>query len=120
VIGYVDDSGRALLEISMAGSADGPWSPLVAWIDTAFDGHLVLSPQLVEELNLDTLAQTEAILADGSKVLLEAYLSYVDWFGEVIPVQVIASDGRYPLLGIGLLTRQVLHINYVTKELRVE
>jgi hypothetical protein len=38
--GQVDDAGRALLAIQIANARDMPHTELLAWIDTAFDGHL--------------------------------------------------------------------------------
>ncbi|MEZ6034873.1 MAG: hypothetical protein R3C17_17415 [Planctomycetaceae bacterium] len=40
--GHVDDYDRALLPIRIANARDTPYSEVLAWIDTAFDGHLVL------------------------------------------------------------------------------
>lgn len=80
----------------------------------------MFSHSLIGELGLDTLVETEAILADGSKVQLDTYLCYLDWFDQQIPVQVIANDGEYPLLGTGLLDRRVLHIDYAAKKLRLD
>lgn len=60
---------------------------VVAWIDTAFDGHLVFSRELINSLELEALVETEAILADGSKVSLESYFCVIEWFGEKVPVQ---------------------------------
>jgi clan AA aspartic protease len=120
VIGHVDDKSRALLEIPIASGPKGPSTYVTTWIDTAFDGHLVFSRSLIDELGLDTLVETEAILADGSKVQLATYLCYIDWFEQRIPVQVIANEGKYPLLGTGLLERRVLHIDYGAKELRLD
>jgi clan AA aspartic protease len=90
-----------------------------AWIDTAFDGHFVFSTPLIEELGLDTLVETEAILADGTKVTLETFLGYMDWFGNVIPVQVVASEGEFPLLGTALLDERCLLINYRERSLEL-
>ncbi len=120
MIGHVDDKGRELLEIPIATELNGPSTSVTTWIDTAFDGHLVFSQSLIDELGLDTLVETEAILADGSKVQLETYLCYIDWFDQRIPVQVIANDGKYPLSGTGLLEQRVLHIDYGAKELRLD
>ncbi|NOZ40503.1 MAG: hypothetical protein GXP24_09790 [Planctomycetes bacterium] len=78
MIGHVDPHGRALLEISVARKLHGPSVPVTTWIDTAFDGHLVFSADLIDKLGLDTLVETEAILADGSKVLLETFVCFVD------------------------------------------
>ena len=38
---------------------------VTAWIDTASDGHLVFPQRLINELQLEPLVETEAILADG-------------------------------------------------------
>ncbi len=120
MIGSGDDKSRALLEIPIASESEGPSTSVTMWIDTAFDGHLVFSQNLINKLGLDTLAETEAILADGSNVQLETYLCYIDWFGQRLPIQVIANDGKYPLLGTGLLEQHVLHIDYSSQELSLD
>lgn len=89
------------------------------------DRHSLRRPPCVlgrshHELGLESLVETEAVLADGSKVSLETFICFADWFGERIPVQVIANDGKYPLLGTGLLEGRQLSINYVTKELSLD
>lgn len=120
MIGDVDDKSRALLKIPIASELPGLSISVTTWIDTGFDGHLVFSQNLINQLGLDTLAETEAILADGSTVQLETYLCYIDWFGQRIPVQVIANNGEYPLLGTGLLERRVLHIDYAAQKLSLD
>ncbi len=120
MIGHVDDRGRALLEVWVSKNLGGNYVPVTTWIDTAFDGHLVFSRKLIEELDLDPLVETEAILADGSKVVLETFICFLDWFGERIPLQVIANDGIYPLLGTALLEQRVLHIDYAQKSLSLD
>jgi clan AA aspartic protease len=120
MIGYVDSSGRALLNIPICKSSDGEYVEITAWIDTAFDGHLVFSMETIERLELESLVETEAILADGSRVTLKTFICYVDWFGQLQPVQVIANEGRFPLLGTGLLDERVLHVDYRAKTLTVE
>jgi len=120
VIGSVDEKDRALLDVPISNDLKGAPTTVTAWIDTAFDGHLVFSQSLIHQLKLDALAETEAILADGSKVQLETYLCYLDWFGQRIPVQVISNEGKYPLLGTGLLERRILHVDYLSKELSLD
>ena len=110
--GRVDEHGRALIEIEVSRTQDADLVPITTWIDTAFDGHLVLSSELIAELGLEPLVETEAILADGSLVSLETFLCFVEWFGQRMPLQVIANDGRFPLLGTGLLDQRILHVNY--------
>lgn len=113
--GVVDEKARALLEIPVSNRLYGSYTAVTAWIDTAFDGHLVMSRQLIDQLKLDSLVETEAILADGSKITLETFLCFVEWFGEKHPLQVIANDGQFPLLGTGLLDGRVLQIDYRAK-----
>jgi hypothetical protein len=40
---------------------------------------------------------------------------YVQWFGEVIAAQVIANDGKIPLLGTELLANRTLVVDYVNR-----
>jgi clan AA aspartic protease len=120
VIGHVDEQGRALIEVPISKTPKGRETLVATWIDTAFDGHLVFPLQLIEQLGLETLAETEAILADGTKETFETYLCYVDWFGEKHPLQVIASDARFPLLGVGLLMNHDLHISYRTGKIEID
>lgn len=120
MIGHVDARSRAMLTISVSKDLAGASIPVTTWIDTAFDGHLVFSRQLIRELALDTLVETEAILADGSKVILETFVCFVDWFGERVALQVIANEGSFPLLGTGLLEGRVLHIDFAQRSLTLD
>jgi len=90
--GHVDEAGRELLPISIANSHGGPLKEITAWIDTAFDGHRVMPMAAIREWQLEALAEAEGILADGSRVALETDFCYVEWFGERIPLQVIAVE----------------------------
>ena len=118
--GQVDERNRALVTISVSDQSEGRYLPVVAWIDTAFDGHLVFPQELIDELALESLVQTEAILADESKVVQETFLCFVEWFGDRLPVQAIANEGKYPLLGTELLSGRELFISYVTKQLQLK
>jgi len=89
------------------------------WIDTAFDGHFVFCSDLSNKLQLDTLVETETILADGAKVVLETFVCYLDWFGEVIAAQVIANEGQFPLLGTALLQDRILTIDYAQRTVQL-
>ena len=111
--GHVDDSLRALVNVPVKSEPAGKSTSIDVWIDTAFDGHFVFSAGLIDELGLETLVETEAILADGTKVTLETFVAYMDWFGELIPVQVVANEGQYPLLGTALLADRQLNIDYL-------
>lgn len=118
--GIVDEQARALLDVAVSAKLDGAYTPVTAWIDTAFDGHLVFPRTLVQSLDLELLAETDAILADGTLVTLEAYVCYVEWFGKRLPLQVIANEGRLALLGTGLLAGRVLHVDYSAGQLSLD
>ena len=120
MIGAVDDRNRALLDVEVRATPSSAKTAVTAWIDTAFDGHLVFSTSLIDELGLESLVETEAILADGQKVTLETFLCYLDWFGSTVPLQVIANDGKLPLLGTALLDNHVLLIDYAKKRLTLD
>ena len=113
--GFVDERDQALIPIRVANKLRSVPTEVIAWIDTAFDGHLVFSRELINGLKLEALVETEAVLADGSKVSLDSYFCVVEWFGQKVPVQVIENEGRFPLVGTALLTKRILCINYDAK-----
>lgn len=92
MIGTVDEKSRALLDVPIGKEPEGDRQPVTVWRDTAFDGHLVFPRKLIATLNLDLLVETDAIFADGSKVTLETFVCYVEWFGSRLPLQVIANE----------------------------
>ena len=75
MIGKVDDRNRALIDLEVRRTPNSQQASVKAWIDTAFDGHLVFPLPLIQELELQSLVDTEAILADGKKVILETFSS---------------------------------------------
>lgn len=74
----------------------------------------------VAELGLAQSAAIRATLADGSEIVLESFDCVVDWFGKSLKVGAIANEGRFPLLGIGLLRDRKLLIDYAALTLVVE
>jgi clan AA aspartic protease len=120
VKGIVDESMRALLDVSVAAAKGAQKEVLTVWIDTAFNGGLVIPRQHVERLGLRQSSTTEAILADGSLVDLETFTCHLEWFGDVYRTQVVLSDGEFPLLGTLLLADRTLTIDYKAKTLMLE
>ena len=113
--GLVDDRLRALLRVPVSASGDGDRSEMVVWIDTVFNGGLVIPRKQIAELGLMKESSAEAILADGNLVELETFACFLDWFGSSYETQIIANDGEYPLLGTMLLDGRRLNIDYEAK-----
>lgn len=111
---WIDEEHRALVEVHVASHAKGPRKSIHAWIDTAFDGHIVMPEPEIERLALGVLADTDAVLADGSTARLRCYYCVVDWMDQVVPVQVVENAGGLPLIGTALLSAVDLRINYRT------
>ena len=109
-----------MISVPVATSRDGERTELVAWIDTAFNGCLVIPQKELSELKLSKRFSSEAILADGRTVELETYSCYFDWFGNTYETLVAASEGEYALLGTMLLDGHRLTIDYSTKVVSLE
>lgn len=118
--GIVDESMRALLDVSVAAAKDGQTRVLTAWIDTAFNGGLVIPRHHIERLGLKQASTVQAILADGHSVDLETFTCHLEWFGKVWRTQAVANDGEFALLGTALLAGRKLTIDYQTKTLALE
>jgi clan AA aspartic protease len=110
--GRVDESLRALVDVAIRRTKTEPPTVITIWIDTAFNGFLVFPQEMIEKLGLQQEAATEAILADGSRVTLASFACHVEWFGELVPAQVIGNNGKLPLLGTELLAKRKLLIDY--------
>ncbi|MCE9528673.1 MAG: hypothetical protein K8R36_21720 [Planctomycetales bacterium] len=113
--GIVDEALRALLDIAVAAGKDAKRERVTVWIDTAFNGGLVIPRREVERLGLKQASTTQAVLADGQVVDLETFTCHLDWFGKVLRTQVVANDGQFPLLGTMLLADRKLVIDYAAK-----
>ena len=52
MIGHVDESLRALLDVSVGNQAADQSAVIRVWVDTAFDGFFVFPRAMIEELGL--------------------------------------------------------------------
>lgn len=118
--GFVDDDLRALIEVRVGNRRQAQKSTVEVWIDTAFNGGLVLPRHQIERLGLEEYSSTSAVLADGQQVELATYTCYLEWFGREYRTQVIANDGTTPLLGTTLLDGLELSINYQSRRLSLD
>ena len=74
-----------------------------ALLDTGFDGWLMLPEEIIQELNLQYIGQTDYELADGEIVESKLYEAEMDWLGETKKFPVVATPSDLSLLGMGLL-----------------
>lgn len=110
--GRVDGQLRALVRVPLAASPGGSRTDVEAWIDTAFNGGLTLPRSAAAGLGLSPGVSADAVLADGSPVVLDSFVCYLDWFGGTYRTQAVATDGAHPLLGTQLLAGRRLVIDY--------
>jgi clan AA aspartic protease len=110
--GWVDLQDRALLTVEVRPAQAAPALSLEAWIDTGFTGELVMPRSQIEGLNLKRGLMVNAILGDGRKSRMDTFAAWIDWFGELREVEVIASEGRSTLLGVGLMLSHRLVVDY--------
>lgn len=115
--GRVDAFGRALLTIEIKPAESHDPTPIEVWIDTGFNGDLVLPQSRIDELGLQRSGSVDAVLADGSPIELHTHTCLINWFGSERRLEVVANDGEYPLLGVGLLLGLELRANYRTLDL---
>ena len=120
MMGRVDFSGRALVPVLIRPTAGAPGHDVEAWIDTGFTGDLVLPQQQIEHLSLPQSGTVQAVLADGSQVVLSTYSCVIDWFGTERHLEVVANDGQFPLLGVGLLLGLDLQISYRSRVVTIQ
>ena len=117
--GHVDETLRALIRIRIAGIRQEEFSEIWAWVDTAFNGSLVIPRSKAEELRLTMESSAEAILADGRKVELETFACRIEWFGTIYDTQVVLNDSEYALLGTTLLAGRRLEVDYAARTMSI-
>jgi clan AA aspartic protease len=110
--GHVDQQQRALMAIQVSSKDAVTFQDVSAWIDTAFNGSLVIPRRMLSQLGMSIEATTEAVLADGTTVTLETVDCAIRWFGKTYQTQIIINDGELPLLGTQLLSGLKLMIDY--------
>ncbi len=117
--GIVDNGGRSLLTVHIRSSAGANAAEVEVWIDTGFTGDLVMPQASIDALGLLQSGSVDAVLADGSQTELRTYSCVIQWFGNERNLEVIANDGEYPLLGVGLLLGLELRVDYRNLRLKL-
>lgn len=60
-----------------------------------------------------------ARLANGSEMQFDTYTCFLEWFGEWKRIEVVANQGQYQLLGVGLLLDHDLYIDYRARSISI-
>jgi clan AA aspartic protease len=110
--GRVDEYGRALVMVRLFGPTEGDSISREAWVDTAFTGELLVSPDLCAQLNLRRIGTTPVLQSDGIAQQRHRYECEVEWLGGRRLVTVISGTTRLPLVGVHLLEDSILTIDY--------
>lgn len=87
------------IEIS---NGDGSFHPVEAVLDTGFSDDLTLPQEQVARLGLKYVSHTPVTLAGNHEIQVPVHDGYVNWFGRVRRINVLAMEGQ-PLLGMTLL-----------------
>ena len=72
-------------------------------LDTGFNGELMLSKSLVEELELEQIGLSDYTTASGENKFTTVYITTIDFFGEEKECVVLSTDGDFCLIGLELL-----------------
>ena len=109
--GTVNENYEATIHLTLRGTT-GEEHDIEAIIDTGFTGHLTLPMELIDRLALPWQSRGQALLADGSLHVFDAYIGIVLWNGQGRMVEVDAADTD-PLVGMGLLRGHGLRVDVV-------
>lgn len=120
MIGSVDTTGRAIVGLAIRREAADASSPVDAWVDTGCTSDLVLPQDTIASLQLNQSGIAVAELGDGSMALMDVYSCFVDWFGEMRPLDALDGEGDLALLGVGLLKDSRVSIDYITSAVSIE
>ncbi len=111
ISGWVNAFREATIQLPIRDLKGEPKS-IEAVIDTGFNGHLTLPPQLIAELGLPFRRNGRAVLGDGRAVTFDIHEAVVLWDGRPRRIPVDAADTD-PLLGMGLLQGHELTVQVV-------
>ena len=99
--GVINDRLELTVGIEIS-NGDGSFEPVKAVLDTGFSDDLTLPQEQVARLGLKYVSHTPVTLAGNHEIRVPQHDGYVNWFGQVRRINVLAMEGQ-PLLGMTLL-----------------
>ena len=110
MIGFVTPELRPFIRLTLRG-LNSVEREIEAWVDTGFDGALVLPQHVIDDLGLLPDPAISIQLADGSDVELQSYNVTVVWEGMERRVHVVPTQG-FILVGLHLFHRHQLNVTF--------
>ena len=118
--GFVDEAMRALVPVRVGIPGSSAYTEIVVWVDTAFNGSLVVPRTVADKIGLVVESTAEAVLADGHTVELETFGCTINWLGETYDTQIVTNESEYGLIGTALLVDRKITIDYKAKTVSIE
>ena len=106
--GRVDAQRQARVQLEIE-SSDGRLEAIDTVVDTGFNGHLTLPPQVIAELALEPDEPSDVTLATGSRETVNVWRGNVLWHDQLRRIFVFEANG-VPLLGMELMEDSQLTI----------
>ena len=99
--GRVDAHRQAWVQLEIERS-DGGFEPIETVVDTGFDGHLALPPEMLGRMRVELDEPIDVYLATGSREEVNTWLGNVLWHDRARSVLILEASGP-PLLGMELM-----------------
>ncbi|MDE2778399.1 MAG: clan AA aspartic protease [Chloroflexota bacterium] len=106
--GTVDNLGQARVPLEIR-YGDGEFHSLRVVVDTGFNGHLTLYPELILQLGLRPMRSLDVSLAGNLQRTVNTFRGQVLWHGQLKTIRILEASGA-PLLGMRLLSGSQLTI----------
>jgi clan AA aspartic protease len=111
ILGHVNEFSELVIPLGVRGPT-GLEKQIELVLDTGFSSSIALPKDLIQELQLNHLSRTRAMLADGSIHEYQNYTAEVLWNRQWLPV-VVMCLGEESLLGTHLLAGHELNARFV-------
>ena len=99
--GRVDAQRQAWVRLEIELS-DGHFEPIETVVDTGFDGHLALPPEVIGRMRVRLDEPVDVYLATGSREIVNTWLGNVLWHDQTRSILILEASG-HPLLGMELM-----------------
>ena len=93
---------------------------LTALLDTGFDGHVCLPTDMAVTLGLQLASRQWVEYADGRRERELVFAGEVRFLSDVVPVEIVLTEGDDALVGTDLLDNKTLFIDFTTGEIRIQ